>query len=59
MGDLANQAEALKNLAEFHQATGDLATAKDYADRALTLATQLNIPLKADCEALLESLENP
>ena len=31
----------------------------NYAHRALTIATQLNIPLKAECEALLESLQHP
>ena len=30
---------------------------RQYCQQALSLATELGIPLKAECEALLESLE--
>ena len=53
------KSKILKKLAELHQATGELPTAKDSAHRALTIATQLNIPLTADCQTLRESLNSP
>jgi tetratricopeptide (TPR) repeat protein len=57
IGDRANEAEALKNLAELHQKLGEGAVAREYCEQALALATELGIPLKAQCEKLLEELE--
>ncbi|NEO88568.1 MAG: tetratricopeptide repeat protein [Spirulina sp. SIO3F2] len=57
IGFRGGEAEALKNLAEVHQALGEIETAKQYAQQALALATELGIPLKAECEALLAELE--
>jgi tetratricopeptide (TPR) repeat protein len=53
----ASEAEVLKNLAELHQALGEIETAQQYCQQALVLATELGIPLKAECEALLAELE--
>ena len=52
-------AEALKNLAELHQALGEMETARQYCQQALSLATALGIPLQSECAALLESLDKP
>ena len=57
IGAKDGEAEAFKNLAELHQALGELDTARQYGQQALSLATELGIPLKAECEALLESLQ--
>ncbi|MDX2217100.1 MAG: tetratricopeptide repeat protein [Oculatellaceae cyanobacterium bins.114] len=57
IGDRANEAEALKNLAEVHQALGEIKVPREYCQQALAVATELGIPLKADCEKLLEELE--
>jgi tetratricopeptide (TPR) repeat protein len=56
IGDKAGKAEALKNLAELHQALGETETARQYGQQALALATELGIPLKAECEALMQEL---
>ena len=45
VGDRVNEAEALRNLAELHQALGEIAIAQQYAHQVLTLTTELNIPL--------------
>jgi tetratricopeptide (TPR) repeat protein len=55
--DRANEAEALKNLAELYQALGEVEVARQYCQQALILATELVIPLKAGCEALLQQIE--
>ena len=52
IGDRTDEAEALKNLAELHQALGEIETARRYCQQALALATALGIPLAAECEAL-------
>ncbi len=52
------EAEALKNLAELHQALGEVEVARQYGRQALALATELGIPLSAECEALLQTLES-
>ncbi len=57
IGDRANEAEALKNLAEVHQALGERVAARQHGEQALVLATELGIPLKAECEALLQQIE--
>ncbi len=58
IGDRANEAEALKNLAELHQALGDLDLARQYCQQALALATELGLPLAAECEALQLKLDS-
>ena len=54
----SDESEALKNLAELHQALGEIGVARQYARQALALATELGIPLKAECEALLAELDH-
>ena len=56
IGNRPGEAEALKNLAELHQALGEVETARQYGQQALALATELGIPLKAECEALMQEL---
>ena len=53
-----SESEALKDLAELHQSLGNFELAQQYAQQALTLATELGIPLISECEALLQQLEN-
>ncbi|MCC3473502.1 MAG: tetratricopeptide repeat protein [Microcoleus sp. PH2017_15_JOR_U_A] len=53
-----NKAEVLKNLAELHQAMGEFDVARQYCQQALALATELGIPLVAECEALQLKIEN-
>ena len=55
-GGRSLEAEVLKNLAELHQALGAVDTARQYGQQALALATELGIPLKAECEALMQEL---
>ena len=57
IGVREGEAEALKNLAELHQALGEVAVARQFCEQALALATELGIPLKAECETLLQALE--
>ncbi len=52
----SDEADALKNLAELHQALGKVRVAQQYCQQALALATELGIPLKAECETLLKEL---
>lgn len=54
----SGESEALKNLAELHQTLGEVEVARRYAQQALALATELGIPLKTECEALLVALEH-
>ncbi|WP_448603997.1 hypothetical protein [Thermoleptolyngbya sp.] len=42
------EAEALKILAEVHQALGKGAVTRQYGEQALALATELGIPLLAE-----------
>jgi tetratricopeptide (TPR) repeat protein len=56
-GERSLKAEVLKNLAELHQALGKGEVARQYCQQALALATELGIPLKAECETLLQQLE--
>ena len=53
-----DEAEALKNLAELHQALGEVEEARQYCQQALALATKLGIPLAAECQTLMQELEN-
>ena len=57
-GERSLHAEVLKNLAELHQAFGEMETARQYCQQALSLATELGIPLKAECEALQLIIDN-
>jgi tetratricopeptide (TPR) repeat protein len=57
MGYRPNEVEALKNLAEVYQSLGDIEVARQYAQQASVLATELGIPLKAECEALVAELD--
>ena len=56
IGSKAGEAESLKNLASLHQATCEIEVAWQYGQQALALATELGIPLKGECEALLAEL---
>ena len=56
IGSRANEAEALKSLAEVHQHLGHLNTAIEYSDLALAIATELNIPLANECQKLKDTL---
>jgi len=58
IGSKSLEAEALKNLAELHQAMGEVEGAQQYCQKALVLATELGIPLKAECEALLLKMQS-
>lgn len=58
IGDRPNEAEALKNLAELHQALDEVEVARQYGQQALALAIELGIPLAAECEALLLKIES-
>ena len=53
-----DEAENLKNLAELHQALGEVEVARQYCQHALALATELGIPLTAECQTLMQELEN-
>lgn len=56
-GEVGLKAVVHKNLAELHQALGEGEVARQYAQQALALATELGIPLKTECDALLAELE--
>jgi len=45
-------------LADLHQALGVIEVARQYCQQALVLATELGIPLKAECEALQLKMQN-
>ena len=51
------EATALRNLAEVSQALNDKEMARQYCQQALALATELGIPLLAECEELQQQLE--
>jgi tetratricopeptide (TPR) repeat protein len=53
-----DEADTLKQLAELHQVLGKVEVARQYCQQALALATELGIPLAAECEALLLKIEN-
>ena len=48
----------MKNLAELHQALGEVEMARQYCQQALVLAIELGIPLAAECEALQLQLDS-
>lgn len=57
IGDREGESHTLRILAELHQALGESKLARQYCQQALALATELGIPLKAECEALLLKME--
>ncbi len=59
IGSRQGEAYALKNLAELHYALGKIDLARQYCQQALVLATELGLPLAADCEALQLKLDQP
>nr|WP_088894923.1 tetratricopeptide repeat protein [Leptolyngbya ohadii] len=58
IGDRTNEAKALLNLAKLYHDLNDTPTALPLCQQALALASELGIPLKADCEELLDKLTN-
>jgi hypothetical protein len=44
-------------LAELYQVQGDIKNAREYCQQALTLATELDIPLAEECRELKEELK--
>lgn len=57
IGDRANEAIALKNLADLYYKWGKVDLARMYCKKALSLATKLGIPLVAECEQLQQEIE--
>lgn len=57
IGDREGESHALRILAELHQARGENEVARQYCQQALALATELGIPLAAECEALQLKME--
>jgi tetratricopeptide (TPR) repeat protein/DNA-binding Xre family transcriptional regulator len=57
IGERDNESKTLRNLAELHQSLGETETARQYCQQALALATELDTPLVAEYETLLQSLE--
>jgi tetratricopeptide (TPR) repeat protein len=58
IGDRYTKAHILKSLADLHQKLGDRVLALDYCTQALTISTELGIPLAQDCQKLTEILQN-
>jgi tetratricopeptide (TPR) repeat protein len=57
IGDRDSEAKVFKNLAELHQALGEVEVARQYCQQALALATELGIPLAEECQKLKQELE--
>jgi len=57
IGDAYTETNSLWNLSVLHQKLDQVEIALEYCQQALVLATELGIPLKAECEALQQSLE--
>lgn len=55
--DKDSESCALKQLAETYRALGNFEEARNYCQQALALATELGIPLVAECQILMESLD--
>jgi tetratricopeptide (TPR) repeat protein len=55
--DKDSESYALKQLAELYRALGNFEEARNYCQQALALATALGIPLAAECQTLMESLD--
>jgi len=58
IGDREGESHTLRILAELHQDLGEVELARQYCQQALSLATELGIPLVAECEALQLKIEN-
>jgi tetratricopeptide (TPR) repeat protein len=58
IGDREGESHTLRILAELHQDLGEVELARQYCQQALSLATELGIPLVAECEALQLNIEN-
>lgn len=56
--DKLNQSKVLLNLAELKLAVAEVQASRQYCQQALSLATELGIPLKTECEALLAKLDD-
>ncbi|MBL1179319.1 tetratricopeptide repeat protein [Pantanalinema sp. GBBB05] len=61
LGERDGETEALLRLGELYYKIGELGLAQNFCDRALTLASELGIPLVNECEALQAQLatDNP
>jgi tetratricopeptide (TPR) repeat protein len=57
IGSRYGEAASLKYLSELYQALGEVEVARQYAQQALALATELGIPLKVECEALVDKIK--
>lgn len=58
IGDRETESQAFKNLAELYKSLGNINKARQYCQQAFMLATELSIPLKDDCQKLMEDLES-
>ena len=58
IGFRSGEAETLKKFAELHHALGEIEMARQYCQQALALATELGLPLAAECEALQLKLDS-
>jgi len=56
IGVVDDQARLLKNLAILQRILGDRKLAHEYIDRALVLATELDIPLAQECQVFKDTL---
>jgi tetratricopeptide (TPR) repeat protein/DNA-binding Xre family transcriptional regulator len=52
----STQSEVLRNFAELNQALGEFEEARQFCQQALEIATELGIPLAAECETLLQQI---
>jgi tetratricopeptide (TPR) repeat protein len=57
IGYKVGEVEALKNLAEVRQTFGEVEAAQQHCQKALALAIELDIPLAAECQTLMEQLD--
>jgi tetratricopeptide (TPR) repeat protein/DNA-binding Xre family transcriptional regulator len=56
IGNRDGEAETLIYLAELYQTQGEMDIARQYCQQGLELAIELGIPLKEECEVLLQTL---
>jgi tetratricopeptide (TPR) repeat protein len=52
IGERTNEADVLRNLTELYIEMGETDKAQQFCQQALSLATELEIPIKQECEAL-------
>jgi tetratricopeptide (TPR) repeat protein len=57
IGDRNGESKVLRNLAELHQALNNIELARQYCQQALELAIKIGVPLVAECQTLMESLD--